>query len=177
MKRILEIGFIIFLLVLCNGYVALADNSTYDILQQIYLDIDDSITQSELDEMITSNKLFSSTQEYNSRDGEYISYIIAYERDVARHSRAKTGDNIEIHIRKSTGKLFYIVYFNANAFFADYKKNYEVQKHFYEAYTLYYAKNANSFGKESKTLVPFDSAEDALADVLKNAEAYRDKTK
>ena len=183
MKRIYAIVVLLVFVFLIFEFPAYADNAHYDILQQMFLSINDTTTQSELDDIIAAAQLFSSVRDYNSRDGQYTSYIIAYEESVAKHSRADTGDHLEINFRKSTGTLFYISYFNAYAFYADYNKNYEAQKYYEEGYKHqlgFYGHNSDTSGmgvfkKEVVNYVPFDSAEDALKDVLNNAKAYRKK--
>lgn len=158
-----------------------SDNAlAFEPLQEIILSIDKNTTQADVEAMIQTYSLPYTLQQFNSHWGQIMVYKIAYVEGATRHKHGITADNVEVKFSKKTGKVVYASYFNANAFYADYHRNYEVQIYFEEGWgglLGYYGFNASSDGYDtSNREVPFDSVEEALDDVLKNASKYHSNT-
>ena len=150
----------------------------YDILQQMFLNVTEKITVTDIKRTIEENHLFYAVREYNDYSPEvrrYESYIIAYKKDVAKHFHGMPGDYFEIEFAMPDGNPIYACYYSSAVH--DYKKNFEAEYYLVKAHNGnlgYYGHNADFGGhfagaREVVNFVPFATAEEALANVLNNA--------
>jgi len=173
MKRLLVISLLIMMLVFSANTFA---EQQYDILQQMFLDFSELTTPDDIKAAIEENGLYFHYKTYNGKP-KYLCVKVAYEDEVSKLSYGKDGDHFEIHFDAETQEPLYASYFNYSAFLNDYKQDYEAICYLSESWEHrlgYYGHNSESSGqgvfkKEVVNYVPFETAEEAMQDVLSHA--------
>jgi len=112
----------LFILMISFLSLAFAENAQYDALQQLFLEIDETLTMDNLEKQLENSSLFYSKKEYSHMNGgEQWVYKIAFDKEVASQYRPESGDYIAVRFwSKINFAITDIEYHNSAAFQNDY---------------------------------------------------------
>lgn len=143
----------------------------FDTLQNIFININENTTASDLDAFIEQYALAYTVEDYNGSGivREKTTYKIAYTEGVSHHRYADSGDHIEISFNKSDGSILNAEYVNVKswkqALFYNYGIWFSFQFDSPSEYTGYYV--VAPFEKEDGIVIKYDNGNETTTDYFK----------
>ena len=143
----------------------------FDTLQNIFININENTTASDLETFIEQYSLAYTVEDYNGSNivRKITTYEIAYTEGAARQRYADSGDYIKVSFNKSDGSILHAVYSDVkswkSALFYNYGIWFSFQLDSPSEYTGYYV--VAPFEKEDGIVIKYDNGHETTTNYFK----------